>query len=282
MSNEEIVEQIQNKIDVTANQERLWKNCRTYVKQLIRKMCGFSNDMEDLEQQGFIGLVTAAMKYDSKEGVKFLTYATYYIKSSIIRYNENFCSCVRVPVYLKNRIRMYESIRVRYKNEKGRFPTKEEYLEELHISSRSFSHLEKTIHNMNAISIHQSISDEEEEKNLADILQDDEDIEELVTYCIYNKELKKALDSALAILDADTRALIQSVYYQRNTRERTAEIFGCSKQNVSEKIGRGFWKILHSSKLKELESFMPDGYRWNEYLFSEYAEMEDADNEFLL
>ena len=281
MSNEEIVEQIQQGIDVTLNQERLWKNCRKYIKYLIRKMCGFGNDIEDLEQQGFIGLITAAMKYDSKAEVKFLTYATYHIRASIFRYNANCCSSVRVPAYLKTNIRKYERIRQQYKNDKGRYPTEDEYMAELHISMKALLHLEKIIHNMNAVSVDWSISDDGE-TTLLDMLESDENIEDLVTYSIYNKELKIALDSALSILDADTRTFIQSVYYQRNTREYTAKIFGCSKQNVSVKIERGFWKILHSSHLKELESFMPEGYRCKESLFSEYVEVEDADNEFLL
>ena len=58
MSNEEIVEQIQKGIEVTANQERLWKNNERFVRWVVRKYIGAccKEDLEDFMQQGFIGL----------------------------------------------------------------------------------------------------------------------------------------------------------------------------------------------------------------------------------
>ena len=77
MSNEEIVEQIQKGIEVTANQERLWKNNERFVRWVIRKYIGdcCKDDQEDFMQQGFIGLISAAGKYRPENGAKFLTYA---------------------------------------------------------------------------------------------------------------------------------------------------------------------------------------------------------------
>lgn len=281
MSNEEIVKQIQDGIEVKENQERLWQQNRGFITRMIKKMCGFSDDAEDFEQECFIGLIDAAMKYDSGAGVKFLTYAGFYVRKAIIRYSENCCSSVRVPAYLKTNIRKYECFRQSCKKEKGRFPTEEEYLDELHISRKSLTHLEKTIHNMNAVSVNQEAFGNDGGMTFLDMLQGGEDIGELITYSVYGRELKEALDSALAILDTDSRTAIQSIYYQGNTVGRTAEIFGCSRQAVYEKTRKGFWKILHSSHMEKLKSFMPDGYRYNEYAHSEFAEGEES-SEFLI
>lgn len=78
MSNEEIVENIQKGIDVAVNQEQLWKKNRKFVQWQVRKLCGISerdSDFDDYEQEGFIGLLVAAAKYDKKRGAGFLTYA---------------------------------------------------------------------------------------------------------------------------------------------------------------------------------------------------------------
>lgn len=281
MSNEEIVKQIQEGIEVKENQVRLWQQNRGFIKHMVKKMCGFSDDLEDFEQECFIGLIDAAMKYDESEGTKFITYAHYYVRKAIIRYNENCCSSVRVPAYLKASIRKYESFRQSCRKEKGRYPTEEEYLQKLHISRRSLMHLEKTIHNMNAVSMDQEAFGDAGGKALLDMLEGGEDIGELITYSVYSKELKQALDSALGILDVDTRAAIQSIYFQGNTVGGTAEIFGCSRQAVYDKTRKGFWKILHSSHMEELKSFMPTGYRYNEYAYSEFAEEEES-SEFLI
>lgn len=69
MSNEEIVKNIQNGTDVTLNQERLWNNNKGMVYKVIRR-CGIhGEDIEnDLAQQGFIGLINAAVKYSQQKG----------------------------------------------------------------------------------------------------------------------------------------------------------------------------------------------------------------------
>lgn len=285
MSNEEIVERIQKGIDVAASQERLLKQNRKFVRHLVRKLCGHMEneaDLEDYEQEGSIGLLTAAMRYDKGRGTCFLTCAGYYVKAAVIRYSENCCSSVRVPVYLKERIRKYAKYRQQCMDEKGRYPTRDELLGGLDISSRSLDHLEKTLHNMKAVSIDKDYCDGDGESSLIGMLQSGEDIEELITYSIYSKDLKKALDSALRILDADTRKAVQSIYYQGNSVKQTARILGCSPQAVYEKTRKGFWKILHSPHRAELESFMWDGYHYNEYVYSEFADMEDEDSEFLV
>ncbi len=285
MSNEEIVERIQRGIDVAVSQERLLKQNRKFVRHLVRKLCGYMEneaDLEDYEQEGSIGLLTAAMRYDKGRGTCFLTCAGYYVKAAVIRYSENCCSSVRVPVYLKERIRKYAKYRQQCMDEKGRYPTRDELLEGLAISSRSLDHLEKILYNMKAVSIDKDYSDGDGESSLIGMLQSGEDIEELITYSIYSRDLKKALDSALRILDADTRKAVQSIYYQGNSVKQTAQILGCSPQAVYEKTRKGFWKILHSAHRAELETFMGDGYRYNEYAYSEFAEMEDEDSGFLV
>lgn len=284
MSNEDIVKLIQDGTDVTANQEKLWFKNRGLIKHVVRKVCGDTKDAEDFEQQGFIGLITAAMKYNPAAGASFATYAVYHIRAAIIRYSENCCRSVRTPQSTCQRIRKYEHIRQQFRNDKGREPSEDEYMEQLGISMKSLRHIEKTIHNMKTVSVDMGMAQSDGETSLLDMLQSDEDVEELVTYSVYYKELKAALDSALSILDAETRSMIQNVYYQGNTREQTAAIYNCSKQNVCDMIDSGFWKILHSAHRENLESFMWDGYKFNESRYSQYAALsqEDEENEFLI
>lgn len=285
MSNEEIVERIQKGIDVAASQEQLLEQNWKFVRWQVRRLCGHMEnkaDYEDYEQEGIIGLLTAAVRYDKNRRANFLTCAGYYIKAAVIRYSENCCTSVRMPVYLKRRIRMYARFRQQCMDEKGRYPTRDELLEGLDISSQSLDHLEKTMYNMKAVSIDKDYNDGDGESSLIGLLQSDEDIEELITYSIYSRDLKKALDSALAILDVQTVRAVQSIYYQGNSVKQTAQILGCSPQAVCEKTRKGFWKILHSPHRAELETFMWDGYRYNEYAYSEFADMEGEYSEFLV
>lgn len=286
MSNEEIVEQIQKGIEVTANQERLWKNNKGFVVLCIKKYVGScsNQDFNDFMQEGFIGLAEAAHSFDAGKEAKFLTYAEYHIRKSVYRYNGMNTYMVRVPEYLKTRMRKLAAFKKNYIEEFHREPDQEEMLNALHISHRSLRHLEKTLLNMSIKSLDEYISDDGG-TSLLDLLSTDEKIEELVGSSEFQKELHKELDAALSILDSKTAMMIRCAYYQRNNYAKTAEIFGCSRQAVDERIKKGFYKILHSKHRERLERFMWEGYRVDPRRLSDYVDMAEIDNmgsEFLL
>ncbi len=286
MSNEKIVEQIQKGIDVTANQERLWQKNRGFVAWCIRKHVGGCDgqDFDDFMQEGFIGLMEAARSFDAGNGAKFLTYAEYGIRKCVYRYNGLNTYMVRVPEYLKTRMRKLAAFKQEYREKYHREPDAEEIQGKLRISYRSLCHLEKTLLNRGTRSIDGYISDDGD-ASLLDMLPSDERIDELAECGEYQRELHEELEAALGILDRKTALMIRCAYYQRNNYARTAEIFGCSRQAVDERIKKGFYKILHSKHKERLESFMWEGYHVDPLRLSGYADMEEIDNmgsEFLL
>lgn len=286
MSNEEIVEQIQNGIEVSANQERLWKKNKGFVVQCIKKYVGncAEQDFTDFLQEGFIGLVEAAHSFDTGNGAKFLTYAEYSIRKAVYRYNGLNTYMVRVPEYLKTRMRRLAAFKRGYWEEHRRDPEPEEIQNTLHISYRSLCHLEKTILSMSTRSLDEYIS-EDGETSLLDMLSTDERIDNLAAGSEYQRELHEELEAALSILDHKTALMIRCAYYQRNNYTRTGEIFGCSRQAVDERIKKGFYRILHSKFRERLESFMWEGYHVDPQRLSDYVDMEEIDNmgsEFLL
>ena len=284
MSNEKIVEQIQQGIDVTANQEKLWEQNKGFVVQCIRKYVGGCDgqDFKDFLQEGFIGLIDAARLSDAGHGVKFLTYAEYSIRRAVYRYNGMNTYMVCVPEYLKARMRKLAAFRQKYREEHHRNPEPEEILNALHISYRSLCHLEKTIMNISTRSLDEYISEDGNTK-LADLLSTDEKIDELAGGSEYQRELHEELEAALSILDNKTAMMIRCAYYQGNNYTKTAEIFGCSRQAVDERIRKGFYKILHSRHRKRLESFMWEGYHVDSRRLRDYVEeIDNISSDFLL
>ena len=279
MSNEEIVEQIQKGIEVTANQERLWKNNERFVLWVIRKYIGSccKEDQEDFMQQGFIGLISAVGKYRPENGAKFLTYAENHIKTAIFRYNGSNTSSVYIPEYIKMRMRKLAAFRLKYRAAFKRDPEPEEIQKALHISARSLCHLEKTLLNLRTRSLDEYIS-EDGGSSLLDLLSTDEKIDELAGSSEYQRELHNELDAALRILDHKTALMIRCAYYQGNGCAGTARIFGCSRQAVDERIKKGFYRILHSKHCERLESFMWEGYYVDPRRLSDYVELEEMDD----
>lgn len=286
MSNEKIVKQIQQGTDVTANQEKLWKNNRPYIMKCIKKYIGncSEQDFEDFINEGFIGLMTAASKYKINQGTKFLTYATYYIRAALYRYNGMNIYTVHVPEYLKNRMRKLTVFKLEYREKFHKEPKPEEIQKALNISNRSLCHLEKTLLNLSIKSLDEYIFNNRD-TNLFNILSTDEKIDELACGSEYHRQLHEELEKALSILDNKTALMIRSVYYQQNSYIKTAEIFKCSRQAVDERIKKGFYKILHSKHREKLEEFMWEGYHMNPQRLSNYVDIEKIDkidNEFLL
>lgn len=285
-SNEEIVEQIQKGINVTENQEKLWNKNRRFVSYCIKKYIGGceQQDYEDFMNEGFIGLVTAAMKFKAEPGTKFLTYASFHIRAALYRYNGMNTYTVRIPEYLKERMRKLVAFKREYREEFHREPDQKEIQEALCISARSLVHLEKTILNIQTKSLDENVS-EDGETSLMDMISTDERIDELAGGDEYQKELHEKLEKALQILDKKTALMIRCAYYQKRNYIETAEIFGCTKQAVNARIKKGFYKIIHSNHREALESFMWEGYHVDPKRLSDYVDMEeieDMSREFLL
>lgn len=286
MSNEEIIEQIQKGIEVTINQERLWKKNRPYVVRCIRKYIGECppQDYEDYINEGYIGLVTAASRFNVGQGTKFLTFATFYIKAALYRYNGLNIYTVHIPEYLKTRLRRLAVFKQKYREEFHREPEPEEIQKALRVSACALCHMEKTLLNMETRSLDEYIYGDGE-SCLLDLLSTDEKVDELAGGSEYQRQLHEELEDALAILDDKTALMIRCVYYQRNSYTRTAEIFRCTRQAVDERIKKGFYKILHSKYRRKLESFMWEGYQVDPWRLSDFVDMKEIDNmgsEFLL
>jgi len=77
----------------------LIKEHKGLVVSMAKRYQGKGLDLEDLVQEGYIGLLTAQKKYKEDKGTKFSTYASYWIKQAIIRAIENTGSLIRVPSY---------------------------------------------------------------------------------------------------------------------------------------------------------------------------------------
>ena len=96
-------------------------------------------------------MIIAAQKYKPDKGTRFITYAAFWIKQSIIRYSEQCAGSVRVPAYMKVNIRNYERFCADYKSQTGGHPPEGEICQALGINKRSLKILEKVIYEVNAI-----------------------------------------------------------------------------------------------------------------------------------
>ena len=93
------------------------------VVSIAKKYTGQGILFMDLVQEGSLGLIKAAQRFDYTKGFKFSTYATWWIKQTIIRAIANSSRSIRIPVHMSDKIRMLKKAMVKLSVDSGREPT---------------------------------------------------------------------------------------------------------------------------------------------------------------
>jgi RNA polymerase primary sigma factor len=111
--------------DLKAKERMINSNLRLVVAQ-ARRYQGHGLSMEDLVQEGMLGLIRAVEKYDWRKGFKFSTYGTLWIRQAIQRGLQNHGRTIRVPVHVAQRQVKVRKIESELSTKLSREPTDEE------------------------------------------------------------------------------------------------------------------------------------------------------------
>ncbi len=141
------------------------------VVSIAKKHRGHGVPFLDLIQEGNLGLIRAADKFDYRRGTKFSTYATWWIRQSVGRALSEQGRAIRLPIHLGDRIRKMYQTAQRMEQEQGRNPTPQEIAEEMdldpskvewmmNVSQRPL-HLERPVGENGDAELGQFIEDEE-------------------------------------------------------------------------------------------------------------------------
>ena len=107
MTNEQLVDQIKAGKDVSKNMTQLYNQNKKFIRLIARRYNGVG-ELEDMEQEGFLALYDAIDHYEADQGVKFLSYAEYWIRQRMQRYLQVNGSCLRLPVNRQEAISRYK------------------------------------------------------------------------------------------------------------------------------------------------------------------------------
>ena len=185
--------------DLEAKEKMINANLRLVVSQ-ARRYQGHGLPMEDLVQEGMLGLIRAVEKFDWRRGFKFSTYGTLWIRQAIQRGLQNHGRTIRVPVHVSQRQVKVRKVESELSTKLGREPTDEEIAAVTEIPLEEISELRELSRAMT--SLDQPVS-EDGETALGDLLASDrpEPLEEVA-----ENERDQRVNEAVGRLPAAERA----------------------------------------------------------------------------
>lgn len=204
----------------------------------------------DLVQEGALGLLKAAERFDHNKNFKFSTYATWWIRQTITRAIANNSRTIRIPVHMLDKIKFYKKTYTDLLYKLNREPSDEELIKALKISKRKLSTIKNAIIN-EPISLETPVTDD---LSLADFIEDTSyHTPESVTekYC-----MTEDIDTIFKDLNSREKKILEHRFEIHNNKYMTLEQLGSEMGFSKERIRQLETKALQKLRFKDnLQSF---------------------------
>lgn len=225
------------------------------VVSIAKKHIGCGMSLLDLVQEGNIGLIRAAEKFDFRRGFKFSTYGTWWIRQAVTRAIADQARTIRVPVHMIENINKLMRVRRNLTQEYGHKPTASEIGREMAISPDKvrdivqFSQL--------PISLEKPIG-EEEDSHLGDFIEDLNIVAPIDAAT--SQLLKDQIDMVLNTLLPREQRIIRLRFGLDDDRSRTLEEvgkeYGVTRERIRQIEAKAIRRLRHPSRSGKLREFL--------------------------
>jgi RNA polymerase primary sigma factor len=243
--------EIDNGLKIVRN--RLVQANLRLVINIAKKYLNRGLSFLDLIQEGNIGIMKAAEKYDYQKGYKFSTYSTWWIRQAITRAIADYARTIRVPVHILETTNKISRVTISLFQELGREPNLEE------ISLKAGLPLEKVRKVMmvtnGTVSIETPIGDDE--SKLGDFIADPKapsPFMELVGVSL-KEEISKVLSTLTPREEKVIRMRLGIGEKTDYTLEEVGDVFGLTRERIRQIEAKALRKLKHPLRQKRLESF---------------------------
>ena len=234
--------------------EKLARANLRFVVSVAKQYQNQGLNLPDLINEGNLGLIKAAQKFDETRGFKFISYAVWWIRQSILQALAEQSRIVRLPLNQVGSLNKINKAFSKFEQEFERKPSPEELADALEIPK------EKVVDTMRVSGRHVSVDApfvDGEENSLLDVLINSDS--PIADKSLLNESLSREIDRALATLTERERDIIKlffGISMTEMTLEEIGERFGLTRERVRQIKEKAIRRLRHTSRSKLLKSYL--------------------------
>lgn len=239
-----------------AREHLITANSRLVIS-VAKKYMGRGVPFLDLIQEGNIGLIRAAKKFDYRRGHKFSTYATWWIRQAVTRAIADQGRTIRVPVHMGDQINKLLRVSHQLTQKLGRSPTTDELAEALDVTPKKVENMIQVARR--PISL-ETPTDEDEDSILGDFIEDKESPAPTTT--VTQNLLREQLQDVLGSLPPREVRILQLRYGlldgQSYTLEEVGRKMGVTRERVRQIEAQALSRLRHPSHRRILVDYLKE------------------------
>ena len=234
--------------------EKLTKANLRFVVSVAKQYQNQGLSLPDLINEGNLGLIKAAEKFDETRGFKFISYAVWWIRQSILQAIAEQSRIVRLPLNQVGSVNKINRVLNRFEQENERRPSIEEIADKMDLPQEKIEDAMKV--NSRHVSVDAPFIDGED-NSLLDIMVNDD--APMADRALVMESLREEINRALLTLNERERNIIEAFFginQPEMTLEEIGEKFNLTRERVRQIKEKAIRRLRHNTKNKLLKSYL--------------------------